>query len=69
MVRGRIEVDYEKCDEESAKAAVWACNKQFIFRYTNPEKQANAVQTIKAEQAAKKAAAKAQQQSELEKTA
>jgi len=48
---------------------VWACSKQFIFRYTNPEKQANAVQTIKAEQAAKKAASKAQQQSELEKTA
>lgn len=66
MVQDRIEIDYEKCDEEAAKAGVWACSKQFIFRYTNPERQAKAVEQIKAEQAAKKtAAAKSSQQLEV----
>ena len=64
MVKDRIEIDYEKCDEDCAKAGVWACNKQFIFRYIDPERQAKAVDQIKAEQAAKKAAAKSQQQVE-----
>jgi Na+-translocating ferredoxin:NAD+ oxidoreductase subunit B len=68
MVRDRIEIDHEKLNEESAKAAVWACSKQFVFRYRDPERQAKEVQAIKAEQARKKAAAKAQQQSEIEKT-
>ena len=33
------------------------CNRQFIFRYTDPARQAKAVEEIKADQAAKKAAA------------
>lgn len=57
MVNDRIEIDYEKCDEDSAKSGVWACSRQFIFRYTDPERQAKAVEDIKSEQAAKKAAA------------
>jgi len=69
MVNDRIEIDYEKCDEECAKAGVWACNRQFIFRYTDPERQAQAVQQIKAEQAAKKAAAAAKKAAEGEKEA
>ncbi|MHB8203087.1 MAG: RnfABCDGE type electron transport complex subunit B [Desulfomonilaceae bacterium] len=65
MVKDRIEIDHEKCDEDCAKAGVWACSKQFIFRYTDPERQAKAVEQIKSEQAAKKAsAAKALQQTE-----
>ncbi len=65
MVKDRIEIDHEKCDEDCAKAGVWACSKQFIFRYTDPERQAIAVEQIKSEQAAKKAsAARTQQQSE-----
>jgi len=64
MVNDRIEVDYEKCDEECAKAGVWACNRQFIFRYTDPERQAQAIADIKAEQAAKKAAAAAKKEQE-----
>jgi len=55
MVNDRIEIDYEKCDEETAKAGVWAC-RQNIFRYRDPARQAGAVEEIKAEQAAKKAA-------------
>jgi electron transport complex protein RnfB len=62
MVKDRIEIDHEKCDEDCAQAGVWACSKQFIFRYIDPERQAKAVEQIKAEQAAKKAAAKTQQQ-------
>lgn len=58
MVNDRIEIDYEKCDEESAKAGVWACNR-LIFRYLDPARQAQAVEEIRAEQAAKKAAAAA----------
>lgn len=64
MVKDRIEIDYEKCDEECAKAGVWACNRQFIFRYTDPEQQAKAVAEIKADQAAKKAAAAAKKEKE-----
>ena len=64
MVNGRIEIDYAKCDEEQAAAGVRACNRQFIFRYTDPEKQAEAVRQIKAEQAAKKAAAAAKKAQE-----
>jgi Na+-translocating ferredoxin:NAD+ oxidoreductase subunit B len=64
MVKDRIEIDYEKCDEECAKSGVWACNRQFIFRYTDPERQAKAVADIKAEQAAKKAAAAAKKEKE-----
>jgi H+/Na+-translocating ferredoxin:NAD+ oxidoreductase subunit B len=59
MVNGRIEIDYENLTDEQAKAGVWSCNRQFIFRYTDPERQAKAVEEIKAEQAAKKAAAAA----------
>lgn len=59
MVNDRIEIDYEKCDEEAAKSGVWACSKQFIFRYTDPDRQSKAVEEIKAEQAQKKAAAAA----------
>jgi Na+-translocating ferredoxin:NAD+ oxidoreductase subunit B len=57
MVNDRIEIDYEKCDEAMAKAGVWACAKQHIFRYRDPQLQAQAVDQMKAEQAAKKAAA------------
>jgi electron transport complex protein RnfB len=57
MTNERIEVDYDNLTDEQAKAGVWACNRQFIFRYTDAAKQANAVQEIKAEQAAKKKAA------------
>lgn len=65
MVNDRIEIDHEKCDEDCAKAGVWACSKQFIFRYTDMERQVRAVEQIKSEQAAKKAAAaKSQEQSE-----
>jgi electron transport complex protein RnfB len=67
MVKDRIEIDYDKMDDDLAKAGVWACNKQFIFRYTDPKKQADAVAEIKAEQAKKKAAAaakKAEQEAE-----
>jgi electron transport complex protein RnfB len=63
LVNGKIEIDYDKCDEESAKAGVWSC-RQFIFRYTDPEKQARAIEEIKAEQAAKKAAAAAKKEAE-----
>lgn len=66
MVNGRIEIDYEKFDEESAKGGAWACSRQFIFRYTDPERQAKAVEQIKAEQAAKKAAAAAKKGKEAE---
>jgi len=58
MVNDRIEIDYEKCDEEMAKAGVWACNR-LIFRYIDPARQAQALEEIRAEQAAKKAAAAA----------
>jgi len=68
LVNGKIEVDYDKCDEESAKAGVWAC-RQFIFRYTDPEKQARAIEEIKADQAAKKAAAAAKKEAEAAQTA
>jgi electron transport complex protein RnfB len=64
MVNDRIEIDYEKCDEECAKAGVWACNRQFIFRYTDPQRQAKAVEEIKADQAKKKAAAAAKKAAE-----
>ena len=64
MANDRIEIDYDKCDEEQAKAGVWACNRQFIFRYRDPERQAKAVEEIKAEQAAKKAAAAAKKAKE-----
>ncbi len=64
LVNGRIEIDYEKCNEECAKAGVWACNRQFIFRWTDPAKQAESVAEIKAEQAAKKAAAGAKKEAE-----
>jgi electron transport complex protein RnfB len=66
MVKDRIEIDYDKLDEEMAKAGVWACNRQFIFRYTDPERQAQAVAEIKADQAAKKAAAAAKKGKEDE---
>ncbi len=56
MVNGRIEIGYEQMTDDMAKACVGACSKQFIFRYTDLEKQAKAVETIKADQAAKKAA-------------
>jgi electron transport complex protein RnfB len=69
MVNDRIEIDYDKCDEEQAKAGVWACNRQFIFRYRDSERQAKAVQEIKAEQAAKKAAAAAKKREEAEEAA
>lgn len=59
MANDRIEIDYEKCDEEAAKSGVWACSKQFIFRYMDPDRQMKAVEQIKAEQAQKKAAAAA----------
>lgn len=59
MVNDRIEIDYEKCDKDAAKSGVWACSKQFIFRYTDPDRQSKAVEEIKAEQAQKKAAAAA----------
>jgi electron transport complex protein RnfB len=64
MVDGRIEIDYDNLTEEQAKDAVWSCNRQFIFRYSDPEKQAKAVEEIKAEQAAKKAAAAAKKAKE-----
>ncbi len=57
LVNDRIEIDYGQLTDEQAKDAVWACNRQFIFRYTDPEKQAKAVEEIKADQTAKKAAA------------
>jgi electron transport complex protein RnfB len=70
MVDGRIEIDYDNLTEEQAKAAVWACSRQFIFRYTDPARQAEAVDQIKAEQAAKKAAkAKKAEQKAAERTA
>ncbi len=59
MVNERIEIDYPNLTDDLAKAGVWACNRQFIFRYADPAKQAKAVEQIKVEQAAKKAAAAA----------
>ncbi|MDQ1239982.1 MAG: Ion-translocating oxidoreductase complex subunit, partial [Thermodesulfobacteriota bacterium] len=64
MVNDRIEIDHEKLDEESAQAAVWACSRQFIFRYTDRDRQASAVQSIKSDQAAKKAQAAAKKSAE-----
>ncbi len=64
LVNGRIEIDYDKCNDECAKAGVWACNRQFIFRWTDPVKQAESVAEIKAEQAAKKVAAAAKKEAE-----
>jgi electron transport complex protein RnfB len=66
MVKGRIEVDYDQLTDDQAKDCVWACNRQFIFQYTDAEKQAKAVEQIKAEQAAKKAAAAAKKAKEAE---
>ena len=62
----RIEIDYEKMNDDLAKAGVWACSRQFIFRYTDPEKQAAAIDEIKSEQAAKKAAAAAKKAKQAE---
>lgn len=67
LVNDRIEIDYAKCDEEQAKAGVWACNRQFIFRYTDPQRQTEAVRQIRAEQEAKKAAAAAKKAEEAQK--
>jgi electron transport complex protein RnfB len=64
LVNDRIEIDYAKCDDGQAKAGVWACNRQFIFRYTDPQRQAEAVRQIKAEQEAKRAAAAAKKAEE-----
>lgn len=64
MVKDRIEIDYEKCNEKVAEAGVWACSKQFIFRYTDQKAQEKAIQLIKAEQAAKKVAASKKAQEE-----
>lgn len=64
LVNDRIEVDYPNLTEQMAKDAVWACNRQFIFRYRDPEQQTRAVEQIKAEQAAKKAAAAAKKAAE-----
>jgi electron transport complex protein RnfB len=64
MVNDRIEIDHENCTEEIAQACVKACGKQFIFRYTDKDRQEKAVQEIKAEQAAKKAASAAKQAQE-----
>lgn len=61
LVKDRIEIEYDQLTDEQEKACVWSCSRQFIFRYTDPEKQAQAVAQIKAEQAAKKAAAAAKQ--------
>lgn len=69
MVNKRIEIDYEKLDDDLAKAGVWSCSRQFIFRYTDPQEQANAVEQIKAEQAAKKAAAAAKKAKQAEEEA
>ena len=69
LVNDRIEIDHTKCDEEQAKAGVWACNRQFIFRYTDPQRQSEAVRQIKAEQEAKKAAAAAKKAEEAKKAA
>jgi len=64
LVNDRIEIDHEKLDEASAQAAVTACNRQFIFRYRDTARQAEAVRAIKAEQAAKKAQAAAKKSAE-----
>ncbi len=56
MENGRIEINYDELTDEQAKDCVWACNRQFVFRYTDPDKQAEAVKQIEAEKAAKKAA-------------
>jgi electron transport complex protein RnfB len=64
MLNDRIEIDYDKMNEELAKAGVWSCNRQFIFRYTDPATQAKAVEDTKADQAAKKAAAAAKKAEE-----
>jgi electron transport complex protein RnfB len=64
MVNDRIEIDYARCDEECARSGVWACSRQFIFRYRDPARQAQAVEQLKAEQAAKKAAAAAKKAEE-----
>jgi Na+-translocating ferredoxin:NAD+ oxidoreductase subunit B len=69
MVKDRIEIDYDKFDEDMAKGGVWACSRQFIFRYTDPGRQAKAVEDIRAEQARKKAAAAAKKAAEEESTA
>ncbi len=55
MVDGRIEIDYDNLTEEQAKDCVWACPTH-IFRYTEPQRQAEAVKQIEAEKEAKKAA-------------
>lgn len=64
MINDRVEIDYEKCDDKVAEAGVWACSRQFIFRFVDPQKQAQSVASMKAEQAAKKAAAAAKKTSE-----
>jgi electron transport complex protein RnfB len=66
MTNDRIEIDYDDLSPEQAKDGVWACNRQFIFRYTDPDKQAKAVEDIKAEKAAKKAAAAAKAEEKAE---
>jgi ferredoxin len=62
MVNDRIEIDYDNLTEDQAKAGVWACSKQFIFRYRDPGKQAQAVREIQEEKAAKKAKAAAKKE-------
>lgn len=69
MVNDRIEIDYPNFTEEMADGCVKACNRQFIFRYTDPARQAKAVEEIKADQAAKKAAAAAKKAQEAKESA
>ncbi len=66
MVDDRIEIDYENITEEQAKAAKWACSRQFVFRYIDSEREAEAVDQIKAEKATKKAAAAKKKAAEAE---
>jgi electron transport complex protein RnfB len=66
MVKDRIEIDYASLPDDQAKDAVWACSRQFIFRYTDPQQQSQAVKDIQAEKAAKKAAAAAKAQEKAE---
>jgi hypothetical protein len=66
MVNNRIEIEYDKLDPESAKAAVFACSSRYIFRYCDPSAQAKAVADIKADKAAKKAAAAEKKASEAQ---
>jgi hypothetical protein len=57
MVKHRTEIDCLKRDVKCGESGIWALNRQFIFHYHDPERQAEAGERTRAEQTAKNAPA------------